>query len=231
MIKQLQPFSIPDYRALRVAISGGIGSGKSAFTRCLIARGGVPFDADEVLRAATGPQGCALAQIRDAFGMEVCEPSGELNRAALAQLIFSDPAAKARLENILHPLVWQEMDRVLAQLGSGEVLVAEIPLLTETGSHTRFDCCVMVDAPLEVRLARLTRNRQLTEAQARARIDTQASREQREAIATFWVDNWGTPAELDADAAALWEIISAHQAPGDANFAKHSVSVLPTLEL
>lgn len=213
MIKQLQPFSIPDYRALRVAISGGIGSGKSAFTRCLIARGGVPFDADDVLRAATGPQGCALAQIRDAFGAEVCEPSGELDRAALAQLIFSDPTAKVRLENILHPLVWQEMDRVLAQLGPGDVLVAEIPLLVETGSRTRFDCCVIVDAPLEMRLERLTRDRQLTEAQARARIDTQASREQREAIATFWVDNRGTSAELDANAAALWEILSANSVP------------------
>lgn len=230
MIKQLRTFSVPDNRALKVAISGGIGSGKTTFTNCLASLGGVRFDADEVLRAATGPQGSATAQIRETFGASVCT-GGELNRGALAQLIFSDPAAKARLESILHPLVWHEMDRVLAHLDPGDVLVAEIPLLTETGNHTRFDCCVMVDAPLEVRLARLTRDRQLTEAQARARIDVQASREQREAIATFWVDNCGTPADLDADAAALWKILSARPNSELADFAKHAVSDLPTLGL
>ena len=230
MIKQLRTFSVPDDRALKVAISGGIGSGKTTFTNCLASLGGVHFDADEVLRAATGPQGSATAQIREAFGASVCA-GGELNRDALAQLIFSDTAAKARLEGILHPLVWQEMDRVLAQLGPGEVLVAEIPLLTETGNHARFDCCVMVDAPLKVRLDRLTRDRQLTEAQARARIDAQASREQREAIATFWVDNCTTPADLDADAAALWKILSTRPNPEHADFAKHGVSDLPTLGL
>lgn len=230
MIKQLRTFSVPDNRALKVAISGGIGSGKTSFTNCLASLGGVRFDADEVLRAATGPQGSATAQIRETFGASVCA-GGELNRGALAQLIFSDPAAKARLESILHPLVWQEMDRVLAHLDPGDVLVAEIPLLTETGNHTRFDCCVMVDAPLEVRLARLTRNRQLNEAQARARIDAQASREQREAIATFWVDNCGTPADLDADAAALWKILSDRPVPELSDFAKHGGPDLPTLGL
>ncbi|WP_308535604.1 dephospho-CoA kinase [uncultured Mobiluncus sp.] len=231
MIKQLRTFSVPDNRALKVAVSGGIGSGKTTFTNCLAALGGVRFDADEVLRAATGPQGCATAQIREAFGAAVWEPGGQLNRAALAQLIFSDPAAKARLEGILHPLVWQEMDRVLAQLGAEDVLVAEIPLLTETGNHTRFDCCVMVDAPLEVRLARLTRDRQLTEAQAHARIDAQASRDQREAIATFWVDNYGTRGDLEADAAALWKILSDRPVPELSDFAKHGGSDLPTLGL
>ena len=230
MIKQLRAFSVPDNRALKVGISGGIGSGKTTFTNCLAALGGVRFDADEVLRAATGPQGCATAQIREAFGASVCA-DGQLNRSALAQLIFSDPAAKARLEGILHPLVWEDMDRVLVEMEPGDVLVAEIPLLTETDNHTRFDCCVMVDAPLEVRLARLTQDRQLTEAQARARIDAQASREQREAIATFWVDNCTTPADLDADAAALWKILSDRPVPEFSDFAKHGVSDLPTLGL
>lgn len=230
MIKQLREFSVPENRALKVGISGGIGSGKTTFTNCLAALGGVRFDADEVLRAATGPQGSATAQIQDAFGASVCA-GGELNRGALAQLIFSDPAAKARLEGILHPLVWEEMDRVLARLEPGDVLVAEIPLLTETGNHTRFDCCVTVDAPMEVRLARLTRDRQLTEAQARARIDAQASRDQREAIATFWVDNCTTPADLDADAAALWKILSDRPMPEVSDFVKHGGSDLPTLGL
>ena len=112
------------------------------------------------------------------------------------------------MESILHPLVWQEMDLVLASLEPGDVLLAEIPLLTETGNHTRFDCCVMVDAPLEVRLSRLIGGRQLTEAQARARINAQASRVQREAIATFWVDNCGTPEDLNAEATALWNLLS-----------------------
>lgn len=231
MIKQLQTFSVPDNRVLKVAISGGIGSGKTTFTNCLASLGGVRFDADEVLRAATGPQGSATEQIRSTFGASVCEPGGGVNRGALAQLIFSDPTAKSRLESILHPLVWQEMDQVLALLEPGDVLVAEIPLLTETGNHTRFDCCVMVDAPLKVRLARLTQDRQLTEAQARARIDAQASREQREAIATFWVDNCGTPAELNTDAAALWKILSTRPNPELADFAGHGVSDLPTLGL
>lgn len=208
MLKQLRKFSAPDDRALKVGISGGIGSGKTAFTNCLAALGGVRFDADEVLRTITGSPGRALTQIREAFGASVWEPGGQLNRAALAKLIFTDPAEKARLECILHPLVWQEMDRVVAPLKPGDVLLAEIPLLTETGNHTRFDCCVMVDAPLEVRLSRLIGGRQLTEAQARARINAQASRVQREAIATFWVDNCGTPEDLNADATALWNLLS-----------------------
>lgn len=164
------------------------------------------FDADAVLREVTGLQGAALPELRRVFGKSVFSDADTLNREALADLVFSDSKAKKRLESILHPLLWQEFDRVVAGLLPEAILVAEIPLITETGNAGRFDVVVMVDAPHETRLRRLTEQRHLSVADANARIAAQATRAQRESIAHVWVENTGSPAALEADAEALWQI-------------------------
>ena len=196
----------PIGRASKVCVSGGIGSGKSALTEALARLGAVRFDADEVLRQATGVGGVALPALREAFGSGVFASDGVLDRAALARVVFADASAKARLESILHPLVWEEMDRVVAGLTLAETLIAEIPLITETGNHGRFDVVIMVDAPVETRVERLAK-RGMTEADARARIGAQATREERESIAHLWVENTGSPADLEDVARELWEIL------------------------
>lgn len=207
MIKQLRDFSLPPDRACKVCVSGGIGSGKSTFTNAIVSLGGVRFDADEVLRVATAPGGVALPLIRDVFGPEVFVPDGTLNRVALASIVFSNSAKKAQLEAILHPLVWQEMDRTVQSLSSDDVLIAEIPLIAETGNHHRFDVVIMVDAPESTRLERLVQNRNMDREDVRARIRAQAKRFEREAIAHIWIDNTGTSESLMADAEEVWRLI------------------------
>lgn len=200
----------PHERAWKVCVSGGIGSGKSSFTQALGACGGVIFDADAVLHRATALDGVALAAIREAFGPSVFmghdSGSNTLDRQALAALIFTDSGAKARLEGILHPLLWQVLDQVVAELPPEAILVAEIPLITETGNVGRFDVVVMVDAPHETRIKRLTASRGMSETSARERIAAQATRAQREAIAHVWVENTGSKADLENAARQLWGI-------------------------
>lgn len=207
MITQLRlvPPRVPT-RPLRVGVSGGVGCGKTLLVAYLGELGAHCFDADAFLREATAPQGSALAQLRRAFGDGVFTSDGSLDRDRLAGLIFSDAAAKTELEGILHPQVWQEMDRILLTLDPQSVLVAEIPLLVETNGEKRFDVVVMVDAPLELRLARLGESRGWTREQAQARIDAQATTAQRQAVTHFWVENTGDAASLREDAAKLWRI-------------------------
>lgn len=128
-----------------------------------------------------------------------------LNREALADLVFSDSKAKKCLESILHPLLWQDFDRVVAGLPPEAILVAEIPLVTETGNAGRFDVVIMVDAPHETRIKRLATGRGMSETSARERIATQATREERAAITHVWVENTGSAAELSAVAKQLWD--------------------------
>lgn len=131
----------------------------------------------------------------------------ELDRAALAKVIFSDPKKKQALESILHPLVWQGLDDLAPRLGPDGILVAEIPLVTESRHQNRFDVIVTVDAPLETRLQRLEA-RGLSRENALNRIATQATEEQRRAITHLWVRNEDGLDQLSKDAKCILGLLS-----------------------
>lgn len=131
----------------------------------------------------------------------------ELDRAALAKVIFSDPKKKQALESILHPLVWQGLDDLAPRLGPDGILVAEIPLVTESRHQDRFDVIVTVDAPLETRLQRLEA-RGLSRENALNRIATQATEEQRRAITHLWVQNEDGLDQLSKDAKCILGLLS-----------------------
>lgn len=166
---------------LRVGLTGGIASGKSLVADAF-ARLGVPVvDADVLAREVVTPGSDGLAAVVDAFGSEVLAADGQLDRRQLRARIFADDAARARLEQILHPRIRAAMDAQLdAHAAAGaDWALAVIPLLVETGQRDRFDRILVVDAPEAVQVARLQARDHASETEARAILERQADREQR----------------------------------------------------
>jgi dephospho-CoA kinase len=195
-------------RMLRVGLTGGIGSGKSAVSERLAALGAVILDADKAARAVVEPGTAGLARIAETFGPGVLSDDGSLDRAKLAGIVFGDSAALAKLNAIVHPLVHEHL-RAAGEAaekagGDGAVIVHDVPLLAEAGRSAEFDLVIVVDAPPEVRLERLAEQRGIPADQARARMAAQATREQRLAVADIVIDNSGTLAELDRRVAEVW---------------------------
>ncbi|MDP9392228.1 MAG: dephospho-CoA kinase [Actinomycetota bacterium] len=181
---------------LRVGLTGGIGAGKSAVAARLAELGAVVVDADVLAREAVEPGSAGLAEVVETFGPEVLNDTGSLDRAAMARRVFVDPAARARLEAIVHPRVRRRAAQIEAAAGPAAVVVHDIPLLVETGQADRFDVVVVVDVPPDVQLRRLVRQRGMSEDEARDRIAAQARREQRLAAADVVIDNTGTCEDL-----------------------------------
>jgi len=196
---------------IKVALTGGIGSGKTEVERLLAERGAAVVDADVLARAVVEPGTPGLAAVLAEFGPGVRAPDGSLDRAALAAVVFPDPSALARLEAIVHPLVAERAASVEAaaeRSGIG-VLVHATPLLSDRAAADGYDLVVVVDAPDEVRLDRLVRLRGMSEQDARARMAAQAGREQRLAVADVVIPNEGSVAELAELVDALWADLSA----------------------
>jgi dephospho-CoA kinase len=189
---------------LRVALTGGVGSGKSTVGDLLAGLGAVRIDADQVARAVVAPGTPGLAAVVARFGANVLGANGELDRAALADIVFDDEAARADLNAIIHPLVAQRSGELMAAAAPDAVIVYEVPLLAETGRSGEFDAVIVVEAALGLRLARLA-GRGLPEAQARSRIAAQASDEQRRAIADYVVGNDSNRADLARSVRAVWD--------------------------
>jgi len=183
-------------RGRMVALTGGIGSGKSSVGRMLASRGAVVVDADVLARAVVEPGTPGLASVVAAFGPQVLAADGRLDRARLAQVVFGDPEARGRLEAIVHPLVEAEAAERFAAAPQGAMLVYEIPLLAETGRGEEFAAVVVVDAPDDVRVSRLVA-RGMSEREARERMAAQATREQRLAVADLVIVNEGTLSDLE----------------------------------
>jgi dephospho-CoA kinase len=189
---------------LRVGLTGGIGSGKSTVARRLAEHGAVLIDADKLAREVVEPGTPGLAALADEFGPEILTADGSLDRPKLASVVFNDPAKRARLDAIVHPLIGARTTEMLAQAAEDAVVVHDVPLLVEKNYAPMYHLVVIVDADAEERVRRLTESRGMPEQDARARIAAQATEEQRRAVADVWLDNTGTPDQILALADALW---------------------------
>ena len=195
---------------LLVGLTGGIGSGKSTVARLLEKRGAVVFDADLLAREAVAPGTPGHAAVIERFGADVLAPGGELDREALASIVFADPSARRDLEQIVHP----EVRRLFgegseAYRDTDRVVVFSAPLLVESGMHTAFEILVVVSATVATQIERLMRQRGMSEASIRSRIDAQAPLEDKAAVADFIVDNDGTLDELESQVERLWNDLAA----------------------
>jgi dephospho-CoA kinase len=190
-----------------VGLTGGIGSGKSEVARRLAALGAVVVDADAIAREVVAPGTPGLAQVVAEFGDEVLAADGSLDREKVAAIVFADPDARARLNGIVHPLIGAAMIERTAAAGEADphaVVVNDVPLLVEGGMSDRYDAVVVVDTEPETQLRRLVEQRGMTEADARARMAVQATREQRLAVADYVVDNTGDLDHLDRQVREVW---------------------------
>jgi dephospho-CoA kinase len=203
-----------------VGLTGGIGSGKSTVSAALSSRGAIIVDADAVVRDVQQPGSPVLQQMADRFGPQVIAADGSLDRAAVAAVAFADADALKALNDIVHPAVGAEMNRrVMAEVATDHVVVMDIPLLTEN-PRDGLQGIIVVDVPVETQVARLVASRGFDEADARARIGKQATREQRLDTADFVVDNSGSVAELEPQIAELWVWLhTLPQLPADHQFA------------
>ena len=181
---------------LRVALTGGVASGKSRVAETLGGLGAVVIDSDRLAREVVEPGTPGLAEVVRAFGEEVLDEEGRLDRPALGRLVFADAAARRRLEGILHPLIRELGARREAEAPPEAIVVHDIPLLVETGQEGLFDAVLVVDAPEEAQVERMTRLRGWTREDAETRLRAQASRERRRAAATHVVENTGTLEDL-----------------------------------
>lgn len=191
---------------LVVGLTGGIGSGKSTVSSLLAARGAVIIDADAIVRELQAPGGEAYVAMVERFGSGIVGPDGELDRPAIAALVFEDEAARLDLNKIVHPLVGREMaTRMAAQAQTDNIVVLDIPLLAERGRGAYpVAGVIVVDCPVDVAVARLMEFRGFTEDDARARVAAQISREERRAIADVVIDNGGTLEQLEAQIDGVW---------------------------
>ncbi|HKN52673.1 MAG TPA: dephospho-CoA kinase [Amycolatopsis sp.] len=189
---------------LRVGLTGGIGAGKSTVANRLAEHGAVLIDSDRIAREVVEPGTEGLAEIAEAFGKDVLNPDGSLDRAALAAKAFADEASRRRLNGILHPRIGARTAELMAAAKPDAIIVHDIPLLVEGGLATAYHLVVVVDAPVEVRVRRLVSARGMSEDDAQARIRAQASEEQRRAVADVWLDNGGAEDIVLADVDALW---------------------------
>lgn len=199
-----------------VGLTGGIGSGKSTVSALLAERGAVIVDADAITREVQAPGSPVLDELRSAFGDSVIAPDGSLDRPAVAAIVFNDPEALKKLNQIVHPAVGREMNRRMTeQRDTTNVVVLDIPLLTEN-PREGLQARIVVDVPVETQVRRLVAHRGFDESDARARIGRQATREQRLAAADFVIDNSGDPGAIGPQIDRLWEWLTAlPQLPAD----------------
>ena len=186
-----------------IALTGGIGSGKSLAAEYFADLGALVIDADQLARAAIERGTTGFDEVVAIFGDSILK-NGEIDRRALGELIFKDSDLKSKLEAIIHPRVRTEFEEAVASLEGDQILVYEIPLLFEFGGAARFDSIITVEANMDERIARL-RKKGLHISEIEARIAAQATREQRTSIADFLIENNGTQDELLRKVERIWD--------------------------
>ena len=189
---------------MQIGLTGGIGSGKSTAAGRFGELGALVIDADALAREVVEPGTEGLAAVVAEFGEQVLDGAGRLDRPALARVVFGDDAARGRLNAILHPRIRARAAELIAAAPPGTVVVQDVPLLVETGQSGPYDLVVVVEAPDELRVRRLGRDRGMPAEQVRARMAAQATDEQRRAAADVVLVNDGTPEDLRAKVDALW---------------------------
>ena len=191
---------------LQVALTGGIGSGKSSVSARLADRGAVIVDADEVVRQLQQPGAPVFQAMVERWGDRIVKADGGLDRQAVADIAFADEAELKALNELVHPAVRTEMARQAGEYrGSDRIVVLDIPLLNPGDAEKRgARAVIVVDCPPETAIERLMAHRGFTRADAEARMAAQASREDRLALADFVVDNGGDLHQLDAEVDRCW---------------------------
>ncbi|GIM96432.1 dephospho-CoA kinase [Paractinoplanes toevensis] len=183
---------------LKVGLTGGIGAGKSAVAKRLVANGAVLVDSDVLAREVVAAGTSGLAEVVDAFGAGVLTPAGDLDRPALGARVFGDDEARRKLEQIIHPRVRSRAVELAHAAPVDAILVNDVPLLVETGQAPSYHLVIVVEADRDRRIRRLEETRGMTADQAAARIAAQADDEQRRAAADVLLENNGTLDDLHA---------------------------------
>jgi len=196
-----------------VGLTGGIGTGKSTVARMIAALGAVVVDADAIVHRLQSPGSPVLAEIAAAFGAEVLDSRGALDRARLAELVFRDPAARQRLNDLIHPKVGIEMMRetAAARRAAAPLVVLDIPLLFEGRRSGRgqaaklpFDATVLAYCPEALQIERTVARDGCTRAEVERRMAAQLPIEEKRALADFVIDNSGSPAETERQVRELY---------------------------
>jgi len=198
----------------RIGLTGGIAAGKSVAARRFAELGAVVIDSDVLAREAVAPGSAGLDAVVDEFGAGVLTADGELDRAALATVVFSDPDRRRALDAIVHPVVRRlsaEREAAAAARDAGAVVVHDIPLLVETGQTGAFHVLVVVHAPALLRVERLVRLRGLSQDEAEARVRAQASDAERLAVADVVLDGSASDADLRAQVDGLWDRLASER--------------------
>lgn len=197
--------------SILVAVTGGIGAGKSTVSGLLAARGALVVDSDRLARDVVGPGTAGLSAVVAEFGPGVRTDEGALDRPAMAAIVFADAGARRRLEAITHPIIRARFAELAAAAPRGSVVVNDIPLLTTLDAAAAFHLTVGVGAPEAVRVSRLIA-RGMSEADARARITAQISDAERRPLCEVWVDNGGAAAEARRQTDLLWSRLASYAA-------------------
>jgi dephospho-CoA kinase len=197
-----------------VGLTGGIASGKSYVASLLGELGASTVDADQVAREVVVPGSTGLVQVVGAFGFEILLPSGELDRAKLGEIVFADPDKRIELENILHPLIKARTTQLFSEQPS-EIVVYAVPLLVEANVDYPFDTIITVEAGVENQVSRLMTSRQMSESDARARIEAQTTSPERVARANFVIDSSGPKEQTKLQVVEVWkQLLEAAKAKG-----------------
>ncbi len=189
---------------IRVGLSGGIGAGKSTVARTLTALGAYLIDSDKIARDVVARGTAGLAELVETFGDDILADDGNLDRSALASKAFADDEQRRRLNAITHPRVGARTWELLEAAPNDAIVVQDVPLLVENHMAPFFHLVAIVHADEELRLHRLTQLRGMDADDARARIRSQATEEQRREVADVWLDNPGTHEQLADLATGLW---------------------------
>jgi dephospho-CoA kinase len=203
---------------LSVALTGNIAAGKTTVARLFRQWGATVIDADRLAQETQAAGGPVLARIGERFGPGVLLPDGSLDRAALRRLVLADPEALRALNAMVHPEVHRRRRALLAEARArgDRIVVTDIPLLFEADDPSAYDAVVLVDAPGEVREARIVRERGLDPDEARRMLASQLPVEPKRARSDFVIDNAGDPAALEHAARRVWLALEARAAAGRA---------------